>query len=135
MEKKLDPELKAKWLAALRSGEYKQGRYCLSTDNGFCCLGVLCDIVKDDVGYEWVPGNVSLKNYFAPKGLYSIIDEDLGDPDDHTASSIFIPSDLKFSFVNSVYLDYGDTNKTLSGHNDYNDLSFDQIADLIEQQL
>lgn len=31
-----------KWLAALRSGEYKQGKQTLRTsDNKFCCLGVL----------------------------------------------------------------------------------------------
>ena len=78
MENKLDPELKAKWLAALRSDEYKQGKYCLNIEGEFCCLGVLCDIAKDEIGYEWVPGDVSLKNYFAPKGLYSVINESLG---------------------------------------------------------
>jgi hypothetical protein len=31
-----------KWLAALRSGKYKQGKHQLKTDSGaFCCLGVL----------------------------------------------------------------------------------------------
>lgn len=32
------------WLAALRSGEYKQGRGVLKEDGRFCCLGVLCDL-------------------------------------------------------------------------------------------
>lgn len=40
--------LKAKWVAALRSGKYKQGEEYLkltgSAGNTFCCLGVLCDI-------------------------------------------------------------------------------------------
>lgn len=41
----MNPELKAKWIAALRSGDYKQGRGVLrSPDESFCCLGVLCDI-------------------------------------------------------------------------------------------
>lgn len=41
------PELKAKWVEALRSGKYKQGILCLrSFDDKFCCLGVLCDIEK-----------------------------------------------------------------------------------------
>lgn len=36
-----------RWIKALRSGEYKQGRGCLRTDNNeFCCLGVLCDVVN-----------------------------------------------------------------------------------------
>lgn len=34
-----------KWVAALRSGKYQQGRNMLRpNDNQFCCLGVLCDI-------------------------------------------------------------------------------------------
>ena len=41
--------IKAKWVRALRSGKYKQGRKMLvqDTDCGkaYCCLGVLCDIL------------------------------------------------------------------------------------------
>jgi hypothetical protein len=29
----MDPEIKAKWIAALRSGKYKQGRNKLRSDN------------------------------------------------------------------------------------------------------
>ena len=38
--------LKKKWLAALRSGEYKQGQGLLyNPDNeSYCCLGVLCAV-------------------------------------------------------------------------------------------
>lgn len=36
------------WVAALRSGKYEQGREFLrSLDNKFCCLGVLCDVLKE----------------------------------------------------------------------------------------
>jgi hypothetical protein len=35
---------KKKWIKALRSGNYKQTRGTLKNDEGFCCLGVLCDI-------------------------------------------------------------------------------------------
>jgi hypothetical protein len=46
----MNPEIKAQWVAALRSGEYVQGRsslHYLVDENGnakFCCLGVLCDL-------------------------------------------------------------------------------------------
>lgn len=34
-----------KWVAALRSGKYRQGKNRLRNScNQFCCLGVLCDI-------------------------------------------------------------------------------------------
>jgi hypothetical protein len=37
--------LKKKWVAALRSGEYKQGIGELYVkDNSYCCLGVLCRV-------------------------------------------------------------------------------------------
>jgi hypothetical protein len=37
--------VKKLWVEALRSGEYKQGKKCLRTqDNKFCCLGVLCNL-------------------------------------------------------------------------------------------
>lgn len=41
---KMTPEVKAAWVAALRSGEYKQGTNALQRGEQFCCLGVLCDI-------------------------------------------------------------------------------------------
>ena len=37
------------WLAALRSGDYKQGTLYLRTVNDtFCCLGVAADLFKSD---------------------------------------------------------------------------------------
>jgi hypothetical protein len=45
----MDAELKSKWLTALRNGQYAQGRNFLRRNSdgtdGFCCLGVLCDLV------------------------------------------------------------------------------------------
>lgn len=41
----MDAELKAKWVAALRSGKYRQGHNALMTDNGYCCLGLLCHLI------------------------------------------------------------------------------------------
>lgn len=33
-----------KWVKALRSGKYKQTDSALQDRNGYCCLGVLCEI-------------------------------------------------------------------------------------------
>lgn len=45
-------ELKTRWIAALRGGEYQQGKGRLrreeSMGDSFCCLGVLCDLVSKD---------------------------------------------------------------------------------------
>jgi len=46
-------EIKQKWLEALRSGRYAQGQGILrNTNNEYCCLGVLCDLVAP---LDWVP--------------------------------------------------------------------------------
>lgn len=63
---KLPKEFKEKWIAALRSGEYKQGKGCLDDSDGrYCCLGVACKIAyaktldMHEDGYsvpmEWIP--------------------------------------------------------------------------------
>ncbi len=36
------------WVAALESGEYEQDQGQLRTDGGFCCLGVLCEVAKEE---------------------------------------------------------------------------------------
>ena len=45
----MNNEIAERWIAALRSGKYKQGVNWLRRDNKFCCLGVLCDIM----GEKW----------------------------------------------------------------------------------
>jgi hypothetical protein len=40
----MNPEIKAQWVADLRSGEYEQAKsYLASKGDGYCCLGVLCE--------------------------------------------------------------------------------------------
>ena len=43
-------EIADKWVAALRSGEYKQARETLACDarTKHCCLGVLCELAIED---------------------------------------------------------------------------------------
>jgi hypothetical protein len=42
----MDQELKAKWVAALRSGEIKQAEgHLLTEDGAMCCLGVLGSVL------------------------------------------------------------------------------------------
>lgn len=48
----MDAIIKDKWVTALRSGAYQQGRKALRTTadgkDSYCCLGVLCDIVAPE---------------------------------------------------------------------------------------
>lgn len=54
----MNKRIATKWVAALRSGDYVQarGRLRAPAEDGFahCCLGVLCDLYKDETGkLEW----------------------------------------------------------------------------------
>jgi len=54
----MDQSIKEKWVEALRSGDYERGEGALrrgySKDSDkYCCLGVLCDIVKEEVEGGW----------------------------------------------------------------------------------
>lgn len=45
----MNPEIRARWTATLRSGKVRQARNSLRTDRGGrCCLGVLCDLAVAD---------------------------------------------------------------------------------------
>lgn len=58
MEQKLPKEFKEKWIAALRSGEYKQGRCQLEREGKYCCLGVACVIADKNINimnYQYIP--------------------------------------------------------------------------------
>lgn len=50
-------EYKRRWVEALRSGDYDQAteKLTIVDDNGnksHCCLGLLCELVKDDLGLD-----------------------------------------------------------------------------------
>jgi hypothetical protein len=43
-----------KWVKALRSGKYTQGKNALHTRaGGYCCLGVLCDLAAQEGKGKW----------------------------------------------------------------------------------
>lgn len=48
----MNAEMKQKWVEALRSGKYRQGKNYLNANGAFCCLGVLCDLSGEG---KWVP--------------------------------------------------------------------------------
>jgi len=68
---RLPREFAEKWVAALRSGEYKQSTKNLYNDAGYCCLGVACKIegISDDAMFgvvypniKWVPEHLQYNN-------------------------------------------------------------------------
>lgn len=58
-----------KWVKALRSGKYSQTRLRLkNSSNSYCCLGVLCEVVKDEVGGVWKSSGSKCKEFVIEGG-------------------------------------------------------------------
>jgi hypothetical protein len=137
-----------KWVEALRSGEYKQGTSCLHQVVGeekfFCCLGVACDLAKDQLNGVWgTPsrGVISDGNRWKftipnPTGDGNI---DLyGSLSDPGVRKLFGFSDT-MNFGPTVRVTHmnvlGDTYREIRNLADLNDtegLTFPQIASIIE---
>ena len=107
-------EFVKKWIVALRSGEYKQGKGVLAIQEGdtvaFCCLGVaghLCGYTANDM---------YMKGY-----LY---------PDKFPA----VPKELEHVFEDQFKADVP-LWKILQGMNDHKMFTFDQIADYLEKEV
>lgn len=101
----LSRDAKAKWLKALRSGKYRQGRGALYREetDAFCCLGVLCmtqGAKKADIDGENFPLQFGLPT---------------------------IPNSWRVSVLGFMY--------ALSELNDAKELPFSEIADIIEEQV
>lgn len=64
---------KRRWIAALRSGKYKQGQGRLKTGTGeYCCLGVACAIRETRPGASGgMVHNGTVRRDFAPARIQS----------------------------------------------------------------
>jgi hypothetical protein len=58
-----NPERLRKWVEALRSGEYSQTKGRLRTDEGYCCLGVACDVFMKEEGGTWEAAEISFNDH------------------------------------------------------------------------
>lgn len=116
------------WLAALRSGEYRQGEGALEivgteddrTASTFCCLGVACKVLGVP-RYETTDGRAPYYGSYrdaanAPPELQAMLG--LGSEDGR--------------YTIPIEDNYGDREFTLIDHNDTDRYSFSHIADIIE---
>ena len=107
-------EARKKWVEALRSGKYKQSIQFLHSEEGYCCLGVACDLFKEK-HQKWEKSNF----------IYNFKNEK-----NHSYNQNYIPRSLarKIGIDNS-------NQECLSRLNDINRFSFKKIADYIEKNL
>ena len=107
----MTPELKQKWLDALRNGKYKQGEsYLRNRDNKYCCLGVLCEVAN----YDWKEEDKY--NYSCLAGIYFI-------ENDEELEKLGLPKEIMEKAYNK--------NDGTSG---WLKTSFSEIADWLEKE-
>lgn len=117
----MNPEIKAAWIAKLRSGEFEQGLGLLrDKDDKLCCLGVLCEL-----GVE--------------AGIVKRNQSSLGEPFAYGEMGMtgLLPSeviDWSGIYENSpwVHLQESNDDYSLTQLNDSWKFNFTQIADAIE---
>ena len=105
---------RSKWVAALRSGTYAQTRRALRTSEGWCCLGVACDVLGDG---QWEQPTPNRRDVFPLEWQYR---------SGGRAYGMHLPPAVR----NLVGLD-GDTQRKLITANDRG-VTFTDIADLID---
>lgn len=112
----MNREIKAKWVAALRSGEYKQGTNALrDSADRFCCLGVLCNLHAQ--------AHPEIASKQADRTAYM--------------GSIFMPDTSVFDWAgidSYAKVNIRHQERYLANHND-DGRTFAEIADAIEEQL
>jgi len=124
----MNPEIKAEWVADLRSGEYKQATGALREGDGYCCLGVLVDIwaKKNDCDWEPDPAKFSCRYSIKPDGELLPIEDVLPDVIAKWAGLDCDDPRVRTSVRGEVAISY---------INDVMGYTFNQIADLIEEQF
>ncbi|MEK6860550.1 MAG: hypothetical protein AABY07_01135 [Nanoarchaeota archaeon] len=66
----MNPEIKKKWIEALESGKYQQATGALKVDDGYCCLGVLCDLHRKQMKKKgWNNGRYLGDCYYLPDAV------------------------------------------------------------------
>lgn len=113
----MNREIAKRWVAALRSGEYRQGDGLLRRDNKFCCLGVLCDLYDkehftpaeshwvDESGYRQDPS--TLEFYVLPLAVRDWAEVDSRNPRVYdTVLSKMNDSGAKFSEIAALIDQY-----------------------------
>lgn len=113
----MNPEVKHRWIDALRSGKYKQIKVNLKSKTGFCSLGVLVDLFLLEKNLDWK--------------LY-IDHSEFNGNDSHLHNRVITWNDI-VTWANGS--NYFDVSNLLIKMNDEEGKTFQEIADYIEENL
>lgn len=146
----MNPEIKAQWVAALRSGDYQQGRGQLrSGNNTYCCLGVLMELAveagvlegaqaEDEDGYCYHTSGENGVEFFelTPEVVEWVNGSDSGGPELSPIGGLSEPFRVMEKCDGDAQCDgHVAHQSTLIALNDAAKYDFNQIADVIEAQF
>lgn len=127
-------DIKAKWLAALRSGDYTQCKGTLRhQDGGHCCLGVLaaeCDVLRP-LPQDWGPGERHADAVCIP---VTASGEPLSGVSDVMLGTMLRSGTISTSFMAYTGLHTNDIGELVT-MNDDQGKTFAEIADHVEANL
>jgi hypothetical protein len=115
---KMPKEYKEAWLKALRSGKYKKATGRMKTSQGHCCLGVLQDAIDGKVEIDPEYGDI---HYCVPSPYW--------------IKKHSIEWKLNNYLSRAPTLIYKGEHKAIFQINDFTDITFEEIADLIDEQI
>ena len=122
----MNPRIKALWLEALRSKEYPQTKGKLKTEEGYCCLGVLCDLYLKEHSKEWKPSDFIEDD--------EILSYEIDARENLTPESVVKWAELPCDNPGVMFEDR-DYVTDLTELNDSLNMNFEEIAAYIENQL
>ena len=133
----INEQLYTEWIDALKSNNYAKTHQYLRDNNGFCCLGVLCDIT-DSSGWNSETGvvvnSLSVADYiysYNPRNSGKLpstfalpleIQREVGIP---STTGKFLLRDLPADIVNKIY----ELNITVNEHREHYSCSLAAIND------
>jgi len=113
-----------KWVKALRSGKFEQTQHVLHDNNGYCCLGVLCELAPNTEFSQKTAGDT---------GGFLIEGTEVEEEVEETYSSVLPPSVMNWAGMFSCTGGpQGWQKESLASMNDKGK-SFTEIADIIEK--
>lgn len=115
----MNAELKTKWLEALRSGKYEQGKHYLKEGGKYCCLGVLCEVAGLESELNSVFDTSKMRFFAKPVQECDRMDSDI----------CYLPSFEERSGVTRK------VQSELAEMNDEQGATFEEIAERIEKTL
>jgi hypothetical protein len=138
MTARMNPEIKARWIAWLRDPSHEQGQSYLKKGGKYCCLGGLCELaIEDGVIHRSLETTRILQedtvSFYGESAVLGGVVMDWAGLESNRAYIAELRERIPGSAPPDTLIDFT-TNTNLASLND-SGLTFNQIADIIDYFL